>query len=152
MAKIKMGDIFAIDVENKKAYMQFIMVDKDGLELVRILSGLHSGDNEDIESIVNLKERYFIFFPLKAAKRKKIVTYITNFNVPEHVVIPKAFRSNTRDKEGNVTWYIVNPEPLRWNRVEALTEEHMKLSQWGIWNDTLLIERLKENWSLEMWC
>jgi hypothetical protein len=34
---------------------------------------------------------------------------------------------------------------------KVLDEKDLKLSPHGIWNDTLIIERLEENWRLENW-
>lgn len=48
-------------------------------------------------------------------------------------------------------WQIVNLETLHTENVQTLTPEQKKLSQIGIWNDTLLRERLESGWTLEQW-
>jgi hypothetical protein len=48
-------------------------------------------------------------------------------------------------------WHIVNTATWHNTLVKNLSSEEKKLSPWGIWNDTLLIERLTNDWSLENW-
>ena len=48
-------------------------------------------------------------------------------------------------------WHIVDTETWQRQLVKTLSPEQKKLSPWGIWNDTLLIENLVNDWSLEKW-
>jgi len=35
--------------------------------------------------------------------------------------------------------------------VKTLSSEQVKYSEWAVWNDTLLIEKLTDEWSLDKW-
>jgi len=49
-------------------------------------------------------------------------------------------------------WHIIDTETWQRQLVKTLTPEQKQLSPWGIWNDTLLIENLVDDWELEKWC
>ncbi len=48
-------------------------------------------------------------------------------------------------------WHIIDTHTWQRQLVKNLTPEHKQLSPWGIWNDTLLIENLVNDWDLEKW-
>ncbi|NQY04962.1 MAG: hypothetical protein HRT68_01860 [Flavobacteriaceae bacterium] len=76
-----------------------------------------------------------IDFVLKYAIKSKVVKYIKNIPLPENFKTPKYYRISDLFGDG---WQIVDSETL----IETLTDEQLKLSSWGIWNDTLIIEKL----------
>lgn len=152
MTKLKIGDVFSIETQNGKAYFQYVFNNKILVELIRILPGTYHSDVVDLEKLVSEHELFMVHFPLKAAIKKKIVCFIGNFKLPTNFKNPKFMRSKKTDREGNlIAWQIVDYET--WNRtnVARLSEEQKKLSPWGTWNDTLLINRLNEGWTLERW-
>lgn len=104
----------------------------------------------DIEKVVALDEQYLIFFPLKAAYRRKIVDRVDHVSATNYV--KPVYMRDTHWVRGEFRgWQIVNLETRQTDNVQTLTPEQKKLSQIGIWNDTLLRERLESGWTLEQW-
>ena len=50
-----------------------------------------------------------------------------------------------------ICWHIIDYETWKRERVEVLTHEQKQLSPWGAWNETKLIEKLVEGWTLDEW-
>ena len=55
MAKIKIGDVFEIETAKGKAYLQYAYLDKNGIEIIRVLRGLHSERPKEFDNVVNEK-------------------------------------------------------------------------------------------------
>jgi hypothetical protein len=61
-------------------------------------------------------------------------------------------RTDFSDSTGKlISWHIIDYNT--WNRksVIKLNEIQIRLSPFEIWNDTLLVERLEDDWDLEKW-
>jgi hypothetical protein len=149
MIKIKIGDIFEINTPKGKAYLHYIYNDKTLGELVRILRGLYPVRPENLDEIAQ-NERYMLFFPLKAACNRKIVEKVSYFSAANYNM-PKYMRDELNIRGKLLGWHIIDTATWKRQLVKDLTKEQLKLSPWGIWNDTLLIERLSDDWSLEKW-
>ncbi|GGA49178.1 hypothetical protein [Psychrobacillus lasiicapitis] len=50
-----------------------------------------------------------------------------------------------------ICWHIIDYDTWSRENVERLSKEQKQLSPWGIWNDTLLKQRLAEGWTLDKW-
>lgn len=102
-------------------------------------------------AIVENDELYLIHFSLKAAYKEGIVTFIGSYNLPSNFTLPKKMRAKHIMRGEFICWHIVDYETWKNQSVKKLTEEQKRLSPWGTWNDTLLIERLADGWTLENW-
>ena len=91
-----------------------------------------------------------IFFPLSFANKKKILKLAGYYPINEFNK-PKFMRTEYYIRGKFLGWHIVNTDTWERELTEVLTPEQKKLSPWGIWNDTLLIENLVNGWSLENW-
>ena len=132
--------------------MQYVSSTDDNCELIRILPNLYPEINFFREDLLSQKERYFIHFPLLYAYKRKLVIFIGNYSIPNNVTIPKYFRSqNIHPKTNRASWYIFEEGTNMMHHVKVLTDDNITLSDWDVWNDTLLKERLEQNWSLEGW-
>lgn len=152
MKKIAVGDVFRIDTPKGKAYFQYVYKDETDVELIRIFPGLFLDEPSNWEEFIKQKEQFLIFFPLAAAYKKKIVLLVENYPIPEGFQKPKYMRTKNVDAQGKfINWHIVDVETLKREQVIELNETQKKLSPWGVWNDTLLVERLTENWTLDKW-
>jgi hypothetical protein len=150
--KAKIGDVFEIPTRKGKGYFQYVFENKSVGQLIRVLPGLYPERPEDINGIVVLPERYFIHFPLNGALNRKIIISLGNFPLPCDFKLPIKFRSKFIDKDRNlISWHIVDYKTWKREKVMVLTEEQKQLSEWGIWNDTLLIENLEHGWTLANW-
>ena len=64
---------------------------------------------------------------------------------------PEYMRTEHNVRGEFLGWHIINTETWKRELVKSLSLEQKELSPWGVWNDTLLIERLVDNWSLKNW-
>lgn len=150
MTKIKIGDIFEINTPKGKAYLHYIYKDSVTGELIRVLPGLYSERPVNFNELAALKERYIVSFPLTAANKQKIVEQVGSYTV-NNFNKPKKMRIEHNIRGEFLGWHIVDTDTWQRQLVKELNSEQKKLSPWGIWNDTLLIENLVNNWSLENW-
>jgi hypothetical protein len=151
MRAIIIGDVFEIATHKGKGYFQYVFENKSIGQLTRVLPGLFR-EKPEIEKLVSAEELFLIHFPVKAAFRRKIISFVGNFAVPPDFKLPMFFRDDVRDGDGNLLyWHIVDYKTWKNKRVDGLTDEQKKLSPWGIWNDTLLIKRLEQGWTLDNW-
>ncbi len=148
--RINIGDIFEIETPIGLAYVHFIHQDNSIGELIRILPGIYSWKPNDLDLLVQSKERFMVFFPLKAAFKRKIVKAVGHYPADQFSK-PKFMRSPHIVQGEMLGWHIINTETWQRKLVDKLKIEEVGLSPWGIWNDTLLIENLVNNWSLENW-
>lgn len=148
--KLIKGDTFRIKTKIGFGFLQYIKTDDMGIEFVRILEPIKE-DGEISQSEVNQLERWNIGFPLKAATRKKITEKVGSFDIPSSYVNSQSARSIHNVRGEYLGWHIVNKKTLKRELKKTLNENDLKLSPHGIMNDTLIIERLEENWRLENW-
>lgn len=150
MTNMKIGDIFELETPKGKAYLHFIYKDKATGYLVRVLPGLYSARPTDLEELVTLKERFMVFFPLSTANKQKIIQKIGHYPADKFEK-PRYMRVEHIVRGAFLGWHIVDTDTWERQLVNELTPEQKLLSPWGIWNDTLLIENLVDDWSLEKW-
>lgn len=150
MSKIQLGDIFEIKTPKGSAYLHFIAKDTMGIEVVRVLSDLYQKRPESFDELIKKKERYIISFPLKSANNKNIVEKVGHIS-SDGYHYPQFMRTPHNIRGEFLGWHIVNTSTLIRKLVSKLSTEQKKLSPWGVWNDTLLIDRLANNWKLEEW-
>lgn len=152
MKRIEIGDIFEIETPRGIGYLQYVYDNKAISELIRVFPGVFIESVKDLSRMASEKELYFVHFPLKAALRKGIVKRVGHFALPNDLRLPQKMRVEFTDKGGRVThWHFVDYETWQRESVEILSPEQVKLSPWETWNDTLLIERMSQGWSLENW-
>lgn len=150
MKRIKLGDVFEINTPKGKAYLHYIYKHETLGALIRVLSGLYTDRPLDFEMLVSSKERYMISFPLSVANNRNIVERVSSYPA-DNFDMPRFMRDWHIISGEFLGWHIVDTETLQRQLVKNLTTEQKKLSPYGIWNDTLLIERLADDWSLEKW-
>lgn len=151
MRKIKVGDIFEISTSKGKSYLHYIYEDaKIGRELARVLPGLYSERPASFDILAASKERYMIFFPLSAANKRKIIEQV-GYYPADSFNKPKQMRTEYKIRGEFLGWHIIDTDTWQRELVKELTPEQKELSDWASWNDTLLIEKLVDDWSLEKW-
>jgi len=151
MSKIELGDIFEIDTRKGKAYFQCVRIDKIKLDLIKVFNKIYQKRPESIESVITVKDNYFIGFALSTAYRRKLVEKVGNVTLPIDFDLPKYMRSKHVIRGQFLGWHIIDTNTLKRELVEKLSIDQQHLSPWGIWNDTLLKESLESGWSLENW-
>lgn len=150
MGRIKLGDIFEVETPKGKAYLHYAYRDTVTGELIRVLPGLYSERPANFNELAASKERYVVSFPLTAANKQKIVEQV-GFHPVDNFVKPKFMRTEHNVRGEFLGWHIVDTSNWQRQLVKNLTSEQKRLSPWGIWNDTLLVENLVNDWSLEKW-
>lgn len=150
MARIKVGDIFELNTPKGKAYLHYVHKDSVTGELIRVLQGLYSERPANLDKLAASEERYIISFPLTAATKQNIVERVGNYST-SNFSKPKLMRTEHNIRGEFLGWHLVDTETWQRQLVKTLSPEQKKLSPWGLWNDTLLIENLVSDWSLEKW-
>jgi len=147
--KLNSGDTFRIKTKRGYFFLQYFET-TEAIEYVRVLAPV-SRDGNITQEEIDKKERWIVGFPVKAATHKKIIERIGNFQIPKNFAIPQYARSMHNIRGEHLGWHIV--DRYSWHRQfkPVLNEEELKLSPWGIWNATLLIDRLENDWSLPEW-
>lgn len=150
MKKIRVGDLFEINTPKGKGYLHYIYKDSVTGEMIRVLQGLYPERPTDLSDIVRLEERYIISFPLLAATKKGIVKAIGHYPASGFSK-PQLMRTEHSIRGKFLGWHLVDTESWQRQLVQVLSPEQRKLSPWGVWNDTLLIEKLVNDWRLDDW-
>lgn len=150
MARVRIGDIIEIPTRIGLFYAQYTHDDPDYGELIQVTKNSFGKRPRNLEEILDKRIGIIIFFPLNAAVHRKIFDVIGNLPIPSHRSRFPVFRCpGGTDKEGNVKqWKFWDGRHL-WPEIwlTQLTDKQKKLPIEGVWNDTLLIERLEEGWT-----
>ncbi|MFI1742834.1 hypothetical protein [Thalassobellus sediminis] len=148
--KIELGDIFELKTGKGYVYLQCVRIPVDkrqDVELIRVYYKIHPTQMIDI-SFIQKSSFFYLSFVLQAAYNRKIVQKVGNSTLEPDFKTPRYFKTENPFGEG---WHIIDSENWHRETIEKLTAEQRKLSPWGVWNDTLIIERLDEGWTLEKW-
>jgi|SRR5450830_1436947 len=142
---IKAGDVFSMQTASGSAYFQFVKKNPLMGALIRVLPGMYLNE-PDLDELVQKETNFWIFFPVGSALKKKIIQRVKNVVVPLHSKETPVFRTGVVDPStGRVeNWWFWDGEEGR--MVGEITEEQRKFPIRGVWNDTLLIQRIEEGW------
>ena len=149
MARLSIGDVVEIRTAGGLAYAQYTHKHKQYGALLRVFGSFYDMRPSNCASLVRQRPVFSCFFPLGAAVSRKIVSVIGNVAVPEEAQSFPIFRAGVVDPHSNKveSWWLWDGEQ-EW-RVGDLTSEQRKLPIRGVWNDTLLIERIESHWTPE---
>jgi hypothetical protein len=147
---IEIGDVFSISTRKGFGFLQYIGNSDSKYELVRVLEPIKEV-KEILESEIETTERFIIGFPVKVALKRKIINKIGRFDLPKAFIIPLRSRSKHIIRGEFKGWHIIENQTLHRELKQVLSEEDIKLSPSGIFNDTLIIEYLEKDWRLQNW-
>ena len=149
MRKVKIGDVVEIRTRQGLAYAHYTHKHKLYGALLRVFNGIHDAPLNTYEDVVTQRPAFSVFFPLSAAVNKKIVSIVGNVAVPSEAQIFPIFRGGTVHPSTHKVevWWLWDGE-REW-RVGDLTDEQRTFPILGVWNDTLLIERIESHWTPE---
>jgi hypothetical protein len=151
MMRLKLGDIFELPVRNGLAYLQYVYRDSSLGELICVLPGIYENSQIKFNDIVIQEGGFLVFFPLSAATKSGIVAKIGNYSDTSAFTKPSFMRDPIVENGSITGWHIVNTDTWERTLVTSLSAQQKLLSPWGIWNDTLLREKIDEGWSLDNW-
>jgi hypothetical protein len=146
---IHIGDVIEIRTTKGLAYAQYTHKHKQYGALLRVFNRIYLEQPTDLKSLIIEEEAFQCFFPLSAALNLKLVRVVTNISVPEKNKKFPTFRAGIVDPATKkvAVWWLWDGEK-EW-RIGELDKEQKKLPIRGIWNDTLLIERIDSGWTPE---
>ncbi|MFJ5770116.1 hypothetical protein [Psychrobacillus sp. NPDC093180] len=151
MVRLNIGEVFEVVTLNGIGLFQYVHKDETIGELIRILPCLLEEGYVIKDELVKKKELYLIHFPLGAALNQKLVTQKGSYPIPQNFIFPKKFRSEYFVNGELICWHIIDYDTWKREEVDRISDEQKQLSPWGIWNDTLLKQRLAEGWTLDKW-
>jgi len=148
--KARVGDIIEVETKLGLSYAQYTHKHPEFGELIRVIDSVFQARPSDPRALSETETKFVTFFPLSAALRRGIFEIIGHADVPRECQKFPLFREGVADPKtktvGNNWWLWDGTK--EW-RVGKLTSEQWKLPILGIWNDTLLIERIEAGWMPE---
>jgi hypothetical protein len=147
MTRLKIGDLVEVRTSLGLTYAQYTHKHARYGALLRVFKKVYAEKHRSLEDILNDEVRFSTFFPLKATVEQGIVEVVGSLPVPKVLSQFPVFRAGVIDPStGKVaTWWLWDGE----NEVKIgnLSEEQKHFPIRGVWNDTLLIERIESNWT-----
>jgi hypothetical protein len=150
MTKLNIGDVIEIRTTKGFAYAQYTHKHKLFGALIRVYGRIHKEKLADVRELSKERSAFSCFFPLGAAVNRRIVSIVANAMVPDELQSFPVFRAgmvNPKTRRVDVWWLWDGDN--EW-KVGDLNAEQRKLSIRGIWNDTLLMERIESGWRPEI--
>ncbi|MEO8926500.1 MAG: hypothetical protein ABI306_04985 [Caulobacteraceae bacterium] len=150
MHRPKIGDVIEFIVQDYPMYGQFthkhIRPPRYG-HFLRLFSGRHAVRPKNLEDCIAGVPVFSCFFPLSVAINCGMVSAMGNTPIAPPLRQFPVFRCGVNDPKTNKVeiWWLWDGE-REW-RVGELTAEQEQFPVRGIWNDTLLIERLPSGWT-----
>ena len=146
----QIGDVIEIPTPSGLAYAHYThkhdSPPKYGA-LLHVLPGLHKSRPKEFSGLVTQQPQFITFFPLGAACNRGIVNVVANEPIPPHAKAFPIFRSRVKTPEGSGPWWLWDGKS-EW-KVGALEPGMESFPIRGIWNDTLLVERIIQGWRHE---
>jgi hypothetical protein len=145
--KLQVGDIIEISTAKGLSYSQVSHNHARYGALLRVLPGFFKSRPSDFVKLAGEPETFVTFFPLQAAVNRRIFDLVGRCPVPDFAKPFPLFRTGVEDPATLKVkvWWLWDGEK-EW-KVGDITPEQRKLPLRGIWNDTLLIERIESGWT-----
>lgn len=136
------GDVLEIVTPAGLGYFQYTHQHSMFGGLIRILEGIYDKRPSEpvLAAMTARRERFQIFFPVRAAANRGLVKIVAHEEVPPHAREFPLFKSG---RPGN--WWLWDGEK-EW-RVGDLSPAQLRLPSREIWNDTMLANRIAAGWS-----
>jgi len=149
--KVKIGDI--IEIRTSKGLAYAIYTDRRTMygALIRTFDRLYESRPEVIAEVLANPVGIVTFFPLQAAVNRRLVEVVGNVPVPDHLKAFPVFRIGGLPDPQTMkikSWSLWDGENER--HVDRLSPEQRRLPILGVWNDTILIDRIESGWRPEM--
>ena len=147
--KIVLGDIFELKSDKGYIYLQCVKIpeNRTEVELIRVYYDMHPTKTNDF-NLIQKSFYFYIGFVVQAAVNRELIEKVCNSPIETDFELPRYFRTENLFGEG---WQIVDSITMNRQSFKKITNEQKKLSPWGIWNDTLIKEKMDKGWTLENW-
>ena len=139
------GDVIEIPLSSEFAYARYTHVHSRYGALLRAYAGTYDDRPLDFETLAEKREVQFsTFFPLRAACRQGIVSVVAETPIPSSLRDFPTFRARAVLNDSVGPWWLWDGE-REWV-ADVSGAELLQLPIRGVWNDTLLIERIEAGW------
>jgi hypothetical protein len=145
--RVQIGDIIEIPTVKGLAYAQYTHQHPTHGGLIRVFDALFENRPSGFSQLINGPVRFSTFFPVAAAIKRAVVSVVGHENVAPHNHSFPVFRNGVADPKTKkvAVWWLWDGE-REW-KVGAITLDQRKMPIVGVWNDTLLVERIESEWT-----
>lgn len=150
--KVRVGDL--IEIKTGKGLVYAIYTHRHDKPpkygaLLRVFDEVYELRPDTFDATIKHPVRFSVFFPLQAAVNRGLVEVVATVQIPDGLRQFPLFRSGMVNPETKTvdSWWLWDGE-REW-RIGRLTQEQRKLSIRGVWHDTMLIQRIEEDWRPE---
>ncbi|MDO3434250.1 hypothetical protein QWJ46_16325 [Rhizobium sp. CBN3] len=149
MAMLRIGDIIEINTAKGLAYAHYAHKHKQYGALLRVFGNFFDDRPDSFADLANSRPVFMCFFPLSAAVDRGIVSIVDNVPLPSYATKFPTFRAGVVDPATRKVgvWWLWDGEK-EW-LIGQLSAEQRQLPIRGVWNDTLLVERIESGWTPE---
>ena len=149
MARLKPGDIVEIGTSKGLAYGLCTHRHRQYGTLIRVIDGLLPQRPGDLASLARRRVSFSCFVALPAAADQPVVSIVGHADVPPELLGFPTFRAGIIDPRiGKVALWWLWDGDKEWP-IGALTPEQRRFPIRGIWDVTLLVERIESGWTAE---
>ena len=141
----RVGDVVEISLSSGFAYALFTHKHKRYGALVRVVEQIYEKRPASFDDLVDQRGIQFsTFFPLGAACKQGITHVVAHIPIPPSLREFPVFRARATTPQGQGPWWLWDGE-REW-LADTPDSELVGLPIRGIWNDTLLVERIEAGW------
>lgn len=115
--------------------------------MIRVFDALFENRPPGFSELVNGPVRFSTFFPVAAAIKRAVFKVVGHENIAANNQSFPIFRNGIADAKTNkvAVWWFWDGE-REW-KVGTISQAQRKMPIVGVWNDTLLIERIEAGWT-----
>ena len=145
--KAEIGDVVEIPTAKGLAYAQYTHQHSTHGGLVRVFDRLFEKRPGSFCDLVRESVRFSTFFPVRSAVSRGIFEVVSHEEVASQNREFPTFRNGVADPKTKkvATWWFWDGE-REW-RVGDITPTQRQMPIVGVWNDTLLVQRIEAGWT-----
>jgi len=145
--RVQIGDIIEISTAKGLAYAQYTHQHPTHGGLIRVFDPLFEKQPSDLSQLAKGPVRFSTFFPVAAAIKRGIFKVVGHEEIAPHNQAFPVFRNGIADPKRKrvMAWWFWDGEK-EW-KVGEITIEQRRMPIVGVWNDTLLVERIEAGWT-----
>jgi hypothetical protein len=145
----KVGDVVEFKTSRGYAYALHTHRHPQFGAMLRVWNEEHPKPLRDFASMASVRPSFSTFTPLGAMINQSLAKVVGNIAVPAELTKFPTFRAGVPDPATNKvdTWWLWDGDN-EW-RVGEITPEQRKFPIRGVWNYTLLMDRIEAGWTPE---
>lgn len=132
--KVKIGSIIQLKLDEGYIYLQLVAFHQNYGELVKVLQGIYEKPLSDFDDLLNLEERFYVFYPtLTDDLKDRTVTMTSKVYTNSELGYPKMRQATITLPDGSVpSWALYENGEIEKGsarKVEDLSEEEKNYSR-----------------------